>query len=313
MQAQQNEENYFVELANDASNSTLVQLLILIFSTIAFFVNCLFLLAIDHEHAPRRMKNIIASYVLASILKAATAASDSGRNVVIGATTGTTSPTKCLFQSPDLIMLVFTSTYAVFAQLIVSLYALVASVWIYTPYSTREKISDNLFIASVFVGILNVIVLVLVTIFKNQHEISSRCFFDAVVPREYAVAHWFMVALVCYSSVLIYFSAFFIMRVNWSSRKRIKNHAVLVALKREVESVQILMPIFLHASVNDVIPISCRILIAVGVWTPVLIEYWWLATCIELCLFPVVYLYISHGGSWILDAIKNFCLKLIKK
>ncbi|KFD53994.1 hypothetical protein M514_05013 [Trichuris suis] len=255
----------------------------------------------------------LEGYVLASILKAATAASDAGRNVVIGASTVTTNPTSCLFQSPDLIMLVFTSTYAAFAQLIVSIYALVASVWIHTPYSTREKISDNLFIASVFIGILNVIILLLVTIFEEQDEVSSHCFFDVVVPKEYAIAHWFTVALVCYSSVLIYFSAFFIMRVNWASRKRIKHHGILIALKREIDSINILMPIFLLASINDVVPISCRILIVMNVWSPEVADYWWLGTCIEICLFPIMYLYLSHGCKWIYSAIKNSWINLFNK
>ncbi|KRZ11154.1 hypothetical protein T11_233 [Trichinella zimbabwensis] len=89
--------------------------------------------------------NYFQSHTLGRILIAATLASDYGRQIGIGERLLQTKLMECILRSPELILLVFSSTYSAFAQLF-SVCILIPALRPKTPYLIREHITDQMFL-----------------------------------------------------------------------------------------------------------------------------------------------------------------------
>ncbi|KRZ14873.1 hypothetical protein T11_2802 [Trichinella zimbabwensis] len=279
---------------------------------IAFFFNCSFLVILDYGKEPRRIKNIFASHTLGRILIAATLASDYGRQIVIGERLSQTKPIECILRSPELILLVFSSTYSAFAQLMLSICILIPALRPKTPYLIREHITDQMFLFSLFMSSINVVGSVISVFFKGDVDISLVCSFDQVLLKPYALFQWTFITVCFHISIAIYVTAFYLTQKQEARRKEINNSQVREVLLRELLLVKHLLPIFVLSVPFELLPHTVRTFIAYGYIDRRFVIFCSFVKCIGLISFPLIYICYTPLRNVIYAKVKRkllFCFQ----
>ncbi|KRX25838.1 hypothetical protein T07_7509 [Trichinella nelsoni] len=268
----------------------IIRIIMMGITLLAFFFNCAFLVILDYGKEPRRIKNIFASHTLGRILIAATLASDYGRQIVIGERISQTKPLECILRSPELILLVFSSTYSAFAQLMLSVCILIPALRPKTPYLIREHITDQMFLLSLFMSSINVVGSILSVFFKNDVDISSLCSFDLVLLKPYALFQWTFTTVCFHISIAVYVTAFYLTQKQEARRKEITNSQVRQVLFRELLLVKHLLPIFVLSVPFELLPHTVRTFIAYGYIEHRFIIFCSFVKCVGLISFPLIYI-----------------------
>ncbi|KRX50221.1 hypothetical protein T05_8336 [Trichinella murrelli] len=268
----------------------IIRIIMMGITLFAFFFNCAFLVILDYGKEPRRIKNIFASHTLGRILIAATLASDYGRQIVIGERISQTKPLECILRSPELILLVFSSTYSAFAQLMLSVCILIPALRPKTPYLIREHITDQMFLLSLFMSSINVVGSILSVFFKNDVDISSLCSFDLVLLKPYALFQWTFTTVCFHISIAVYVTAFYLTQKQEARRKEITNSQVRQVLLRELLLVKHLLPIFVLSVPFELLPHTVRTFIAYGYIERQFIIFCSFVKCVGLISFPLIYI-----------------------
>ncbi|KRY90866.1 hypothetical protein T4D_14538 [Trichinella pseudospiralis] len=272
---------------------------------IAFFFNCAFLVILDYGKEPRRIKNIFASHTLGRILIAATLASDYGRQIVIGERLSQTKPMECILRSPELMLLVFSSTYSAFAQLMLSICILIPALRPKTPYLIREHITDQMFLLSLFMSSLNVVGSIISVFFKDDADISSLCSFDQVLLKPYVLFQWTFITVCFHISIAVYVTAYYLTQKQEARRKEITNSQVREVLLRELLLVKHLLPIFVLSVPFELLPHTVRTVIAYGYMGRQFVIFCSFIKCIGLISFPLIYICYTPLRSVIYAKVKR--------
>ncbi|KRZ79097.1 hypothetical protein T10_11598 [Trichinella papuae] len=208
-----------------------------------------------------RYADICLGYAVGRIFLACAAASDFGRLVLIRERITKTDAMGCILRSPEIVLLVFSRTYSVFSQLMLSVCAMIPVIWQKTPYKIREKITDRLFQVAILMSFINTFACIFSVMFKTEKQVSSVCFFDYVVLDMFATVFWIMIVIGCYIAIGLYFVAFYYTKRRQEELKTFANIQVRDVHSKEVLFIKHLLPIVIVNILFEAIPYTIRALV----------------------------------------------------
>ncbi|KRY79558.1 hypothetical protein T4B_1387 [Trichinella pseudospiralis] len=283
---------------------------VIILTIIAFLINCIFLVVLDHGNESRRSKNVFAGYAIGRIFLASAAASDYGRLVLIGETITKTNAIGCILRSPEIVLLVFSRTYSVFSQLMLSVCAMIPVIWRETPYKIREQITDRLFQVAVLMSFINTFACIFsVMSDKTEKPVSSVCFFDYVVLDMFASVFWIMIVIGCYIAIGLYFVAFYYTKRRQEELKTFSNIQVRDVHIKELLFIKHLLPIVIVNILFEAVPYTIRALVPLHFLHPKYAFYCSDLICIGLIAFPLIRFWYSPFKLEIYGQIKSFLFR----